>query len=84
MTRVRIGVVGAGLIGQVEHIPNLQRLPAQYQLVGIADASPRMRAELERRGFRALADYRNKATHPRGYAELRRHAVRRILGELQG
>lgn len=58
MTRVRIGVVGAGLIGQVEHIPNLQRLPAQYQLVGIADASPRMRAELERRGFRALADYR--------------------------
>ena len=56
--RLRIGVVGAGLIGQVEHIPNLQRLSAQYQIAGIADASPRMRAELERRGLRAFADYR--------------------------
>jgi len=58
MTRVRIGVVGAGLIGQVEHIPNLQRLWDRFQIVGIADASPRMRAELERRGHRAFADYR--------------------------
>ncbi|HXV23166.1 MAG TPA: Gfo/Idh/MocA family oxidoreductase [Alphaproteobacteria bacterium] len=58
MTRVRIGVVGAGLIGQIEHIPNLQRLSAQYEITGIADASARMRAELERRGFRVFADYR--------------------------
>ena len=58
MTRLRIGVVGAGLIGQIEHIPNLQRLSAQYEIVGIADASAYMRAELERRGFRAFADYR--------------------------
>jgi predicted dehydrogenase len=57
MTRVRIGVVGAGLIGQVEHIPNLQRLPERYQIVGIADASPRMRSELERRGLRAFSHY---------------------------
>ncbi|MEX2649618.1 MAG: Gfo/Idh/MocA family oxidoreductase [Alphaproteobacteria bacterium] len=58
MTKVRIGVVGAGLIGQVEHIPNLRRLSAHYEIVGIADASAQMRAELERRGFRAFADYR--------------------------
>jgi predicted dehydrogenase len=58
MTRVKIGVVGAGLIGQVEHIPNLVRLSSRFEIVGIADASPRMRNELERRGFKALANYR--------------------------
>jgi len=58
MKRVKIGVVGAGLIGQVEHIPNLRRLFSHYEIVGIADASAQMRAELERRGFRAFADYR--------------------------
>jgi predicted dehydrogenase len=58
MKRVKIGVVGAGLIGQVEHIPNLQRLSDQFEIAGIADASPQMRAELERRGFKTFADYR--------------------------
>jgi len=58
MSRLRIGVVGAGLIGQVEHIPNLRRLPTHFAITGIADASEEMRAELERRGFRAFADYR--------------------------
>jgi len=58
MTRLRIGVVGAGLIGQVEHIPNLERLSAFYEIVGIADASARIRMELERRGFRVCPDYR--------------------------
>ena len=56
--RVKIGVVGAGLIGQVEHIPNLRRLERLYDLVGVADASPKMRAELESRGLRAFEDYR--------------------------
>ncbi len=55
--RVRIGVVGAGLIGQVEHIPNLKRLGKLYEIVGIADASAEMRRELEGRGFRTFAGY---------------------------
>lgn len=58
MSKVRIGVVGAGLIGQVEHIPNLRRLSTYFEIVGIADASAQMRAELGRRGFRAFADVR--------------------------
>ncbi len=58
MKRVKIGVVGAGLIGQVEHIPNLQRLSDQFEIVGIADASPQMRTELGRRGFKTFEDYR--------------------------
>ena len=55
--RVRIGVVGAGLIGQVEHIPNLRRLEKLYEIVGIADASADMRRELESRGFKAFSGY---------------------------
>jgi predicted dehydrogenase len=57
MTKLRIGVVGAGLIGQVEHIPNLLRLSSQFQVTGIADASPKMRAELEVRGFKVFSTY---------------------------
>lgn len=54
---VRIGVVGAGLIGQVEHIPNLKRLSHLYELVGIAEASAEMRQILESRGHRTFSDY---------------------------
>ncbi|MGH6893096.1 MAG: Gfo/Idh/MocA family protein [Dongiaceae bacterium] len=55
--RVKIGVVGAGLIGQVEHIPNLRRLENLYEIVGIADASADMRRELESRGYLAFSSY---------------------------
>jgi predicted dehydrogenase len=57
MKRIRIGVVGAGLIGQVEHIPNLLRLKKYYELVGVVDASAAMRAELQARGLTAYSDY---------------------------
>jgi predicted dehydrogenase len=55
--RLKIGVVGAGLIGQVEHIPNLRRLEHLYELVGIAEASADMRRALEGRGFRAFSGH---------------------------
>ena len=57
MKRIRIGVVGAGLIGQVEHIPNLLRLRKHFELVGVVDASAAMRAELKSRGLTAYPDY---------------------------
>ncbi|MEA2779229.1 MAG: hypothetical protein QOK29_773 [Rhodospirillaceae bacterium] len=57
MSKLKIGVVGAGLIGQVEHIPNLLRLSDHYELVGVADASPGMQAELRARGLSAFPDY---------------------------
>jgi predicted dehydrogenase len=41
--RVRIGVVGAGLIAQREHIPNLIGLPGRFDLVGVCDPSPTAR-----------------------------------------
>lgn len=50
-------MVGAGLIGQVEHIPNLRRLEHLYEFVGIADASPHMRRVLETRGYTTFSSY---------------------------
>ncbi|HVO04207.1 MAG TPA: Gfo/Idh/MocA family oxidoreductase [Candidatus Cybelea sp.] len=55
--RIRIGVVGAGLIGQVEHIPNLRRLTHLYEIAGVAEASAEMRRELEARGLRSFSGY---------------------------
>ncbi len=39
MTRLRIGVIGAGTIAQVEHIPNLAALSDLFAIVGVADPS---------------------------------------------
>jgi len=39
MSRVRIGVVGAGMIAQIEHIPNLLRLRDRFELKGVSDPS---------------------------------------------
>jgi predicted dehydrogenase len=59
MQKIKIGVVGAGLIGQVEHIPNLVRLQHYFHLTGVVDASPTMRAELASRGFTCFANYQH-------------------------
>ena len=37
--RLRVGVVGAGMIAQVEHIPNLMFLSDRFELVAVADPS---------------------------------------------
>jgi predicted dehydrogenase len=42
-------VIGAGLVGQVEHVPNLLALPHLFDLVGVADPSAAVRAHLEAR-----------------------------------
>ena len=55
--RIRIGVIGAGLIAQWEHIPNLIRLADRFRLVGIADPSPAARRFVERQfGLKAFPD----------------------------
>jgi predicted dehydrogenase len=46
MTRLRVGVIGAGLVGQVEHVPNLAALGDLFDLVGVADPSAAVRAHL--------------------------------------
>jgi predicted dehydrogenase len=64
MKKIRIGVVGAGLIGQVEHIPNLLHLGRHFQLMAVAEASPAMRKELVGRGLKALPSYRDLLVEP--------------------
>lgn len=39
MSRLRVGVIGAGTISQVEHIPNLLALGDLFEVAGVADPS---------------------------------------------
>ena len=49
MARLRIAVAGAGLIAQVEHIPNLKSLWDRFEVVAVADPSPSGRRLIEQR-----------------------------------
>jgi predicted dehydrogenase len=44
MDRLKIAVAGAGLIAQVEHIPNLLAAPDRFAVVGVYDPSAETRA----------------------------------------
>lgn len=58
MKKIRIGVAGAGLIAQVEHVPNLLALADRFEIVGVADPSPATRAHMARRfGVHVVAGY---------------------------
>ena len=62
VTRLRVGVVGAGMIAQVEHIPNLLALREKFELVGVADPSQTVRAAIaERHGVAGCPDARSAA-----------------------
>lgn len=43
MSRLRIGVFGAGMVAQVEHVPNLVHLREKFDLVAVADPSAKAR-----------------------------------------
>ena len=56
MQRVRIGVIGAGGIAQIEHVPNLLRLKQQFEILGVCDPSAKVRAFIgEEFGLAAFA-----------------------------
>jgi predicted dehydrogenase len=40
-SQVRVGLIGCGLIAQVQHLPNLRSLPALFEVVAIADRDQR-------------------------------------------
>ena len=57
MSRLKVGVIGAGGVAQVEHIPNLLRLPALFDLKMVADPSPTARGFVTGRyGVPTVAD----------------------------
>ena len=49
MNKVRVGVIGGGLISQVEHLPNLLAMPERFEVAGLADPSAKVRAHLSER-----------------------------------
>src|SRR5262249_28261739 len=57
MSRLRVGVLGAGLIAQIEHVPNLLKLRDRFDLVAVADPSAEARAFMEGRfGLKTLVN----------------------------
>ena len=49
MQRVRVGIIGAGGIAQIEHVPNLLRLKHQFEILGVYDPSLTVKAFLTRK-----------------------------------
>ena len=44
MQRLKVGIIGAGGIAQIEHVPNLLRLKHQFEILGVYDPSATVRA----------------------------------------
>ena len=58
LKRLRIAIAGAGLIAQVEHIPNLRHLWDRFEVVGVADPSPSGRKSIaQRHGVPTFASF---------------------------
>ena len=49
LPRIRIGIAGGGLIAQAVHLPTLRELDDRYEVVGLADPSPAVRARVAAR-----------------------------------
>ncbi|MCR8723531.1 Gfo/Idh/MocA family protein [Frigidibacter sp. ROC022] len=49
MDKLRTGVIGAGTVSQVMHLPNLCGMPDRFDLVGVFDPSPRVRGFVQDR-----------------------------------
>lgn len=46
---LHVGIIGGGLVTQVEHLPNLLALPSLFTVIGIADPSAKVRKALSDR-----------------------------------
>jgi predicted dehydrogenase len=40
--RLKIGVIGCGAIAQIQHLPHLRELDAEFEIGGLADLSPKL------------------------------------------
>ena len=49
MERIRIGVIGAGAVAQIEHLPNIDRLTDRFSLCGACDPSAEVRSSVAAR-----------------------------------
>lgn len=66
--RLRVGVIGCGLIAQVVHLPNLARLADRYEVVHVCDLSATVARTVAARQpgtVRASTDWREVVADPR-------------------
>src|SRR6202521_3717803 len=65
MRTIDVGIIGGGLIAQVEHLPNVLSLPNLFRLRGIAEPSPKVRQHLEKRfGVKTFAPAEARLAEP--------------------
>ncbi|MFO1539504.1 MAG: Gfo/Idh/MocA family protein, partial [Chloroflexota bacterium] len=65
--RLRVGVIGCGLIAQVVHLPNLARLADRFSVDHVCDLSPTVARTVAERlgaGVRASTDWRDVVADP--------------------
>lgn len=65
--RLRVGVIGCGLIAQVVHLPNLARLADRFEVVHVCDLSPTVARTVASRvpgAVRASTDWRDVVADP--------------------
>jgi predicted dehydrogenase len=67
--RLRIGVVGAGLVAQVVHLPQLATLDARFEVAGLAEPDELVRRRVATRYGIALACRDHRELIERGAAE---------------
>lgn len=71
MPRIKVGVVGCGLIGQMMHLPHLKELHELYELVALCDVSPGT--------LRYVGDYYGVARRHSDYRELLKEPVDAVV-----
>jgi hypothetical protein len=42
VARLKVGVIGCGAIAQIQHLPHLRELHAEFEIGGLADLSPKL------------------------------------------
>jgi hypothetical protein len=71
MSRIKVGVVGCGLIGQMMHLPHLKELHELYELVALCDVSPGT--------LRYVGDYYGVGRRHADYRELLKEPVDAVV-----
>jgi predicted dehydrogenase len=67
MGRIRVGVIGCGLIGQMMHLPHLKELHELYEVVALCDVSPGT--------LKYVADYYGVARRHLDYRDLLKEPI---------